>query len=225
MSDALFGKTSAHNAGRWELNTLKENKQDLSKNPIIAKLAQELIDSKEKAKQEGYAQGFTEGQTAGHDAGFKVGLEDGQKHIHDIVNYLTDIEFNLQKLYSYSREYLAQEVLDIGLDLARAVMMRSIEKQPDCIFDVVEKALEQIPILQLPAKLLLNPQDAELIEASQGKNLNDAGWKIVHDPEISRGGCRLETGSNDVDATVETRFEKMMAALGKEPQNPMNMTS
>jgi flagellar assembly protein FliH len=225
MSDAPFSKGSIQSPGRWELNTLKENKQDLSKNPIIAKLAQELIDSKEKAKQEGYAQGFEEGQTAGHAQGFKAGLEEGQKHVQEIVNYLTDIEYNLQKLYSYSREYLAQEVLDLALDLARAVTMRSIEKQPDCIFEVVEKALEQIPILQLPAKLLLNPLDAELIEASQGRNLNDAGWKIVYDPQISRGGCRLETGSNDVDATVETRFEKMMAALGKEPQNPLDMTS
>ncbi len=225
MSDALFGKASTLNASRWELNTLKENKQDLSKNPIIAKLAQELIDSKEKAKQEGYAQGFEEGQTAGHEDGFKAGLEEGQKHVHEIVNYLTDIEYNLQKLYSYSREYITQEILDLSIDLARAVTMRSIEKQPDCIFDVVEKALEQIPILQLPAKLLLNPLDAELIEASQGRSLNDAGWKIVHDPQISRGGCRLETGSNDVDATVETRFEKMMAALGKKPQNSQDHSS
>ena len=71
--------------------------------------------------------------------------------------------------------------------------------------------------MQLPAKLLLNPQDALLIEANQGRSLSDAGWRIVHDHDISRGGCRLETGSHDVDATIEKRFEKMMAALGKDP--------
>ena len=68
----------------------------------------------------------------------------------------------------------------------------------------------------MPAKLLLNPLDAQLIEANQGSALQDSGWKIVHDASISRGGCRLETGSNDVDATVEKRIEKLMATLGIE---------
>ena len=47
MSDSPVNKNSAFQPARWELNTLRENKQDLSKNPIIAKLAQELIDGKQ----------------------------------------------------------------------------------------------------------------------------------------------------------------------------------
>ena len=217
MSNTPLEKNPPFIATRWELNTLKENKQDLSKNPLIAKLAQDLIDSKEKAVQEGFAKGYEDGKQAGHSEGLNTALLEGQQHIQEAVNYLSEITFNLQKLYAYSREHIAQEIIDLSIDLARAVTLRSIEKQPDIIFDVVEKALEQVPILQLPAKLLLNTQDALLIESNQGRSMSDAGWRILHDLGLSRGGCRLETGSHDVDATIEKRFEKMMAALGKDP--------
>jgi flagellar assembly protein FliH len=210
MSDPLSNKNQSLGATRWELATLKENKQDLSRNPLIAKLAQELVDSKEKAKEEGFLSGFEEGKKAGH----QDGLVQGQQQIQVTIEHLSEIAFNLQKLYAFSRDHIAQEVLELSIALAKSITLRSIEKQPDIIFDVVEKALEQIPILQLPAKLLLNPLDAELIEANQGRSLKDSGWKIVHDASISRGGCRLETGSNDVDATVEKRIEKLMATLG-----------
>jgi len=218
MSDPLSNKNQPLGATRWELTTLKENKQDLSRNPLIAKLAQELVDSKEKAKEEGFLSGFEEGKKAGHEDGFNTSLVEGQQHIQATIEHLSEIAFNLQKLYAFSRDHIAQEVLELSIALAKTITLRSIEKQPDIIFDVVEKALEQIPILQLPAKLLLNPLDAELIEAKQGRSLQDSGWKIVHDASISRGGCRLETGSNDVDATVEKRIEKLMATLGIESQ-------
>ena len=218
MSDSPVNKNSAFQPARWDLNTLRENKQDLSKNPIIAKLAQELIDGKQKAIEEGFAKGFEDGKLAGHQDGFQAGIAQGQHQIQESVQFLSEIIFNLQKLFAYSREHIAQEIIDVSIDLAKAITYRSIEKQPDIIFDVVEKALEQVPILQLPAKILLNPLDAALIEANQGRSLSEGGWRIVSDPSISRGGCKLETGSNDVDATVEKRFEKMMASLGKHQQ-------
>lgn len=225
MSNTPLDKNLPLIATRWELNTLKENKQDLSKNPLIAKLAQELINSKEKAVEEGFAKGYEDGKHAGYAEGLNTAMLENQQQTQEAVNYLSEITFNLQKLYAYSREHIAQEIIDLSIDLARAITMRSIEKQPDIIFDVVEKALEQVPILQLPAKILLNPQDALLIEANQGRSLSDAGWRIVQDHEITRGGCRLETGSNDVDATVEKRFEKIMATLGKDPSLQSESTS
>ena len=215
MSDSPLNKNLGAQPSRWELNTLRENKQDLSKNPIIAKLAQELMDGKQSAIEEGFAKGFEDGKLAGHQEGFQAGLAQGQQQIQESVQFLSEITFNLQKLFAYSKEHISQEIIDLSIDLAKAITYRSIEKQPDIIFDVVEKALEQVPILQLPAKILLNPKDAALIEANQGRSLSEAGWRIVSDPEISRGGCKLETGSNDVDATVEKRVEKMMAVLGK----------
>ena len=104
MSDSPLNKNLGAQPSRWELNTLRENKQDLSKNPIIAKLAQELMDGKQSAIEEGFAKGFEDGKLAGHQEGFQAGLAQGQQQIQESVQFLSEITFNLQKLFAYSKE-------------------------------------------------------------------------------------------------------------------------
>ena len=41
-------------------------------------------------------------------------------------------------------------------------------------------------------------------------------WKIVEDAQIERGGCRLETPTTEVDATLETRWRRVVASLGRD---------
>jgi flagellar assembly protein FliH len=33
---------------------------------------------------------------------------------------------------------------------------------------------------------------------------------------MERGGCRIETASNQIDATIGTRWDRITAALGKD---------
>jgi flagellar assembly protein FliH len=39
---------------------------------------------------------------------------------------------------------------------------------------------------------------------------------VVEDPQIERGGCRLETPSTEIDATLETRWRRVIASLGRD---------
>jgi hypothetical protein len=35
-------------------------------------------------------------------------------------------------------------------------------------------------------------------------------------PHMDRGGCRVETASNQIDATTSTRWQRIAASLGKD---------
>ena len=63
---------------------------------------------------------------------------------------------------------------------------------------------------------MLNPEDVTLVEAHVGAELQAAGWTVRADPAIERGGCKAEAASGEVDATVATRWQRVMAALGKD---------
>ena len=39
-------------------------------------------------------------------------------------------------------------------------------------------------------------------------------WRLLPDPEITPGGCIAETALGDIDATLETRWKRVTAALG-----------
>ncbi|WP_369751602.1 FliH/SctL family protein [Pandoraea sp. B-6] len=49
-----------------------------------------------------------------------------------------------------------------------------------------------------------------------GAELRAAGWTVRADSTIERGGCKAEAASGEVDATVATRWQRVMAALGKD---------
>ncbi|RMG30702.1 MAG: flagellar assembly protein FliH, partial [Gammaproteobacteria bacterium] len=51
-------------------------------------------------------------------------------------------------------------------------------------------------------------------------------WKLVEDPTLSRGGCRVETESSRIDATVEQRLHAVLARfLGGERQGDPDETA
>jgi flagellar assembly protein FliH len=45
------------------------------------------------------------------------------------------------------------------------------------------------------------------------EELATGGWRIVENGSIARGGCRVETASNQIDAQVEARWQRLTHAL------------
>jgi flagellar assembly protein FliH len=41
----------------------------------------------------------------------------------------------------------------------------------------------------------------------------ELAWKIVEDPVCARGGCKVLTGSSQVDATLESRLAALINSL------------
>jgi flagellar assembly protein FliH len=87
--------------------------------------------------------------------------------------------------------------------------------KPELILPIVRDAIDVLPSVQQPAMLMLNPDDAAVVRAAIGDDLAKEGWRIAEDPDIERGGCRLDTASNQVDAQVESRWARLTQALGK----------
>ena len=70
-------------------------------------------------------------------------------------------------------------------------------------------------------KLHLHPEDASLVKSALSLDETEFdGWKVVDDPVMTRGGCRVQTDSSQIDATVENRLSTIIAkALGDERGN------
>ena len=43
-----------------------------------------------------------------------------------------------------------------------------------------------------------------------------ADWMVVEDASLLRGGCRIETSAGEIDATLQTRWQKLSAALAQD---------
>ena len=65
------------------------------------------------------------------------------------------------------------------------------------------------------ARLYLNPADVELVRRSLAGVLTRRSIEVCANPDVSIGGCRLVGDHAEVDATVQARWQRAVAAIGR----------
>ena len=194
---------------RWELSALGEQLQGMAATPDpLSNLptVEQLERMHDDARNEGLAAGFAEGRAAGLAEGHAAAAR-------DVEHLRTLIESFAQQL-AIADQAIAHEALLLSLDVSKAMLKRALAIKPDFVIDIVREAIEYLPLVQQPALLHLNPDDAVLVRARLGDEIAGGGWRIVEDIQVARGGCRVDTASNQIDATAETRWQRIAAALG-----------
>ena len=176
---------------------------------------EEIEAIREAARQEGYAQGHAAGLASGHEAGYQDGLDMGRAEATVELTHLQDLATAFGNAVTEADEAISNDVLELALHLARNMVRTSFEVRPELILAVVREAVDYLPTLQQPALLILHPEDALIVRSSIGHELEKTGWRLVEDGNIARGGCRVDTASNQIDAQIASRWQRLTHALGK----------
>lgn len=209
MSSALpKEKQSAYQ--RWELASFGDERPKAPETPQItlAQINEQIAAAREQGHREGYA--------AGHAEGLALGLSEGRATADEEVIRFKEIATSFQSDVAHANELIARDVLDVALDLAKAMLKSALQIRPELVLPIVSEAVRYLPSVQQPAILLLHPEDAKIVKQYMDDELNKAGWRITDDPHIDRGGCRVETASNQIDATLPTRWQRITSALDKQ---------
>ncbi|MFK3736278.1 flagellar assembly protein FliH [Massilia sp. TN1-12] len=172
----------------------------------------------EAARQEGFEQGHAEGLQSGHDAGYQDGLAQGRAEAAEEAARLKELAASFGDAVTYADEAISHDVLELALNLARNMVRIALDVKPDLIIPIVREAIDYLPTLQHPAILFLNPEDVPIVKNGMAHELETGGWRIVEDEHIARGGCRVETASNQIDAQVAQRWQRLAHALGKDTE-------
>ena len=176
---------------------------------------EELEAIREAARQQGYAEGFEAGQATGHASGYEDGMNQGRAEAADELAHLQSIANEFGKAVTEADEAIAGDVLELALHLAKNMVRTAFEVRPELILPVVREAVDYLPTLQQPALLILHPEDALIVRGSIGHELEKTGWRIVEDANVARGGCRIDTASNQIDAQIASRWQRLSHALGR----------
>lgn len=158
----------------------------------------------EQARQEGYHAGHAEGMAAGH--------EQAAREAARLQKLADTFSTELAK----ADEVISQQVLDLAVDLARALLKSALAVRPELVLPIVREAVRYLPALHPPALLYLSPDDAALVKERIGDELTKMGWLLTHDTQLEAGGCRVETANNQIDAALPTRWQRLLAALSKQ---------
>jgi flagellar assembly protein FliH len=178
--------------------------------------AEELEAIRAAARDEGYAEGLDAGQTEGHAAGYEEGLALGRAEAAEELEHLRQLATTFGDAVTQADEAISNDVLELALHLARGMVRTAFDVKPDLIIPIVREAIDYLPNLQQPALLMLHPEDALIVRSGIGHELDKNGWRIVEDDSIARGGCRVDTASNQIDAQIGARWQRLTHALGKD---------
>lgn len=181
--------------------------------------AAELEAIREAARAEGYAEGREQGLMEGHAQGYAAGhaeaLDAGSAVAAEEAGALRAIAASFSNAVAAADEAIAGDVLDLALHLARSMVRTAFEVRPELIIPIVREAIDYLPVLQQPAILALNPDDVDIVRAALADELDKGGWRVVADPQVGRGGCKVDTASNQIDAGAAARWARLSHSLGK----------
>jgi flagellar assembly protein FliH len=214
MSANLIPKEQQTAYQRWEMASFGDTRAG-------AKVSQDNNDAqlaalREAARQQGYAEGKQQGHEEGKKAGYTAGLEQGRSDAAKEITCLQQLAENFRSELTQANEVIAQDMLSLALDLAKAMLKTALQVRPELVLPIVSEAVRYLPTLQQPAILYLHPMDAQIVQRAMEAELSKSGWRIAQDAQVERGGCRIETGSNQIDATTPVRWQRIAAALGQE---------
>ena len=184
---------------RWELNSF-DAAAPAKSGATILPTAEQVEHIYRQAREEGHA------------AGRQEGMVEGQAEAQRLRALLDNLERELQQF----DQNVAQDLLTLSLDVARQMLCQALKVRPELVLPVVQEAIGCLPRFNQHAHLVLHPEDAILVRSRLGEQLSHSGWKILEDPLMQRGGCRVETANSQIDATVPSRWQRVLAAIGQE---------
>ncbi len=203
------GKLSAYQ--RWEMTSFEEPKVSPASKvspESIAAVKSEMEKLRLKSKKEGFTKGFEEG--------YQAGLDNGQNEMQQQLEAFLLVSGQFNQAMQQAGQIVAQEVLDLALDLAKAMLKNALKINPEIMVPIVEQAIASLPAVQQPAQIMLCPKDAALVKHQIGTELEKSGWSIVADPNMNQGDCRIETPKNQINASMQPRWQQLADALGRD---------
>ena len=196
MSKVIRGETVS-DCQAWHVPEV-QSEGSQQRRPMTARQLEEI---QNQAHREGFQQGLQEGRDAG--------LEEFTQR----VQYLEQVIQSLSKPFEELDETVERQLAQLAMLVARQLVRRELKTEPEQVIGVVREALAVLPVAARDVQLALNPEDAGIVREALSLHEGEQAIRILEDPVQSRGGCRVVTRTSQIDATIETRLNSVIAGV------------
>ncbi|MDX1705757.1 flagellar assembly protein FliH [Pseudidiomarina sp.] len=219
---------SSANDGNWQSWSMQPLGRKLAASavnetdqPAEFQVNSELHKLCNEARAAAYQEGLKSGQEEGYAQGYEKGLEEGRvaadKELKETLaqtltplgSLIGEVDRALHQLDDNVSEQLVQLALAVGRQLAG----EALDAQPEAVLTLVREMLHAEPMLTEKPVLILHPEDLKLVAEQLENEVATVGWKLRPDERLQRGGCRLISATGELDASQETRWQRIIQQL------------
>ncbi|MEZ5563343.1 MAG: flagellar assembly protein FliH [Gammaproteobacteria bacterium] len=152
---------------------------------------------------------WQQGLEAGRAAGIEAGTRELAARITAVERVLDALARPLEDL----DHRVEEELLALVQAVVRQLIRREVHIDPKHIIGVIREGLAALPLAAGDITVRLHPDDAEVVRSCLAENAADRAWRIEADPLTERGGCLITSARSTIDARLETRLARVIAAL------------
>lgn len=164
-----------------------------------------------------------------HQQGYQNGYRDGlvaldsfkQTYAQQMSAQVGALLVSLSAQLEDLQQDMARAMAVSATHLARQIVRSELHTHPELVAQVANEALESLLLSARHVTLRVHPDDVELVNQGCAEMLLARGARVVADSSLMRGGCMLESDIGVIDASMETRWRRAVAAIGcDEPWTP-----
>ncbi|HEB56071.1 MAG TPA: flagellar assembly protein FliH [Gammaproteobacteria bacterium] len=192
---------------RWELPDIgKSANSKLDANAELPTAAE--IESIQK-------QAYSEGHERGYRDGHAKGLTQGETEIRQKAKAFEGLIQTLDTPFDELDEQVIEQTAQLAIAVARQIIRRELHTDPGQVVAVVRDALKALPVMARKIRVFLHPDDAVLVREMLSLPDDDDSqtWRIIEDPLLSRGGCKINSENSTIDASVEMRLQRVITGI------------
>lgn len=182
----------------------------------------------EQTREQAHTQGYAKGHADGYADGYAQGKAEGDADLNaykagpgdEVANHFDRLARDFENRLSELQQCMAKELLHLACDIARQVVRRELSNNPKALLPVVREALDMFVKEGRVATVRLHPDDWVHLEAPLREEFKNAKVQWQVDLGVAAGDCLVESAGNVVDARLEKRWQRAVAALGLVPVPP-----
>lgn len=189
--------------------------------PDVAELPSPQEESQNQyALDEALAQAFAQGEAKGQS---ETALQWQQK-LDDYIageggeaaRHMDTLARNFERGLMQAQKDMAQSVLALACEVARQVVRRELQADPQALLAVVNEALDALVQDSQPCVVRLHPDDEARLGDTLRANAGDRLVQWIADRDVQPGGCQIEQNGKRIDGSLQSRWQRALAPLGVE---------
>ncbi|MBB2495897.1 flagellar assembly protein FliH [Aquipseudomonas ullengensis] len=169
------------------------------------------LDELEAIRQDAYNEGFATGEKDGFRAGQLKAKQEAEVALASKLEQLEQVMGNLMEPIGEQDREMELAMVNLISQMTRQIIQRELTTDSSQIRTVLREALKLLPMGASNIRIHINPQDFEQVKALRERH--EESWRILEDESLQPGGCRVESESSRIDASIETRLTLALKQL------------
>lgn len=139
--------------------------------------------------------------------GYRIGIEQAQKDIQEVRNAIFEFLKAKQEVF----EYIAPDILEISVDIAKKIVKKEVEQNPQLVLETILDVLKTISKEESKVGIRVNPTQVNFVKENLPEIISTIGIEakisVIPEESVEVGSCIVYTHNGVVDATINTQID------------------